>query len=203
MLLVDELQKHGIEIVFLNRAIGVSPEEDLLLQMQGMFAEYERAKIVERSRRGRRHAAKRGNVSVLSTAPYGYRYVSCAEGDGRAAYEIEDSQAAVVWQMFEWVGCDRLSLGEVTRRLQAQGIKTATGRDCWDRSTVLGMLKNPVYTGLAAFGKTRVGPRRVQLRPREGSPRRHAVQRRTIRPRPVNTFRFPYLRLCQKSSLRQ
>ena len=42
VLLVDELQKHGIEIVFLNRAIGVSPEEDLLLQMQGMFAEYER-----------------------------------------------------------------------------------------------------------------------------------------------------------------
>jgi len=57
VLIVDELQKQGIEIVFLNRAIGVSPEEDLLLQMQGMFAEYERAKIMERSRRGKRHAA--------------------------------------------------------------------------------------------------------------------------------------------------
>jgi DNA invertase Pin-like site-specific DNA recombinase len=70
VLLVDELQKQGIEIVFLNRAIGVSPEEDLLLQMQGMFAEYERAKIMERSRRGRRHAAVRGRVSVMSGAPY-------------------------------------------------------------------------------------------------------------------------------------
>jgi site-specific DNA recombinase len=57
VLLVDELTKHGVEIAFLNRAIGVSPEEDLLLQMQGMFAEYERAKILERSRRGKRHAA--------------------------------------------------------------------------------------------------------------------------------------------------
>jgi site-specific DNA recombinase len=53
VLLVDELTKYGVEIVFLNRAIGVSPEEDLLLQMQGMFAEYERAKIMERSRRGK------------------------------------------------------------------------------------------------------------------------------------------------------
>ena len=94
---------------------------------------------------------------------------SRAKGDGRCV-QIEDSQAAVVRQMFKWVGCDRLSLGEVTRRLQAQGIKTATGRDCWDRSTVLGMLKNPAYTGLAAFGKTRVGPRRVQLRASRGQP---------------------------------
>jgi site-specific DNA recombinase len=72
VLLVDELKKHGVEVEFLNRAIGVSPEEDLLLQMQGMFAEYERAKIMERSRRGKRHAANRGRVGVLSGAPYGY-----------------------------------------------------------------------------------------------------------------------------------
>ena len=66
VLVVDELAKHGVEIEFLNRAISVSPEEDLLLQMQGMFAEYERAKIMERSRRGKRHAATRGSVNVLS-----------------------------------------------------------------------------------------------------------------------------------------
>src|SRR6516165_12213950 len=76
VLLVEELQRSGIELVFLNRTIGVSPEEDLLLQMQGMIAEYERAKIMERSRRGKLHAARRGSVSVLCGAPYGYRYVS-------------------------------------------------------------------------------------------------------------------------------
>ena len=78
VLLVEELRRHAVEIVFLNRAIGVSPEEDLLLQMQGMFAEYERAKILERSRRGKRHAARRGLVNVLSGAPYGYRYITKA-----------------------------------------------------------------------------------------------------------------------------
>jgi len=168
VLLVDELQKQGIEIVFLNREIGVSPEEDLLLQMQGMFAEYERAKIMERCRRGRRHAAVRGRVSVMSGAPYGYRYVTRREGDGQAAYEVNEEQAAVVRQVFEWVGRDRLSIGEVTRRLAKESIPTATGRNRWDRSTVWGMLKNPAYQGSAAFGKTRRGPRRPQLRPPRG-----------------------------------
>jgi len=79
VLLVDEFKKAGIEVVFLNRKINDSPEDELLLQVQGMIAEYERAKILERSRRGKRHAAQRGSVSVLSGAPYGYRYVSIKE----------------------------------------------------------------------------------------------------------------------------
>jgi site-specific DNA recombinase len=175
VLLVDELQKHGIDIVFLNRAIGASPEEDLLLQMQGMFAEYERAKIMERSRRGKRYAATRGSVNVLSAAPYGYRYISRSEGDGQASYEIHEEQAAIVRQVFEWVGRDRLSIGEVTRRLTKSDAKTARGKDWWDRTTVWGMLKNPAYKGAAAFGKTRTGPRRPRLRTQRGhskTPRR-------------------------------
>jgi site-specific DNA recombinase len=172
VLIVDELRKLGIEIVFLNRAIGVSPEEDLLLQMQGMFAEYERAKIMERSRRGKRHAATRGSVNVLSAAPYGYRYITRSEGAGQAAYEINEAQARVVKQVFQWVGVDRLSIGEVTRRLGAQGIKTSTGKDWWDRTTVWGMLKNPAYKGCAAFGKTRIG---ITPRSKNNSPRHVAV----------------------------
>ena len=168
VLIIDELQKQGIEIIFLNRAIGASPEEDLLLQMQGMFAEYERAKIMERSRRGKRHAATRGSVNVLSAAPYGYRYVSRKSGDGQASYEINDEQAVIVRQVFEWVGRDRLSIGEVARRLRVQGAKTSTGKALWDRTTVWGMLKNPAYKGCAAFGKTRTGPRRPQLRTQRG-----------------------------------
>jgi site-specific DNA recombinase len=168
VLLADELAKHGVEIVFLNRAIGVSPEEDLLLQMQGMFAEYERAKIMERTRRGKRHAAARGSVNVLSGAPYGYRYVTKREGQGQAAYEINDEQAAVVKQLFEWVGRDRLSIGEASRRLQEKHIASARGKSWWDRTSVWGILKNPAYIGSATFGKTRAGPRRPQLRQQRG-----------------------------------
>ncbi len=175
VLLVDELAKHGVEIEFLNRAIGVSPEEDLLLQMQGMFAEYERAKIMERSRRGKRHAATRGSVNVLSNAPYGYRYISKRDGGGAASYQINEEQSSVVKLIFEWVGRDRISIGEVKRRLDAKQIPSPRGKSWWDRTTIWGILKNPAYKGSAAFGKTRYGPRRRQLRTQRGrtkTPRR-------------------------------
>jgi len=168
VLLVDEFRQHGIELVFLNHALGDTPEEDLLLQMQGMIAEYERAKIMERSRRGKRHAARRGSVNVLGGAPYGYRYISKQEGNGEACYQVVFEEARIVKQIFEWVGQDGLSIGEVCRRLKKQGILTRTGKNYWDRTTVWGMLKNPAYKGSAAFGKTRTGPRRSALRPQRG-----------------------------------
>jgi len=168
VLLVDELRRAGVEIVFLNRQIGVSPEDDLLLQVQGMVAEYERAKILERSRRGKRHAARRGLVNVLAGAPYGYRYLGKHDSGGVARYEIAAEQARVVRQVFEWVGRDRASIGEVCRRLRQQGCPTRSGKTAWDRSTVWAMLRNPAYKGEAAFGKTRVGPRPARPRPVRG-----------------------------------
>jgi site-specific DNA recombinase len=170
VLLIDELQRCGAEVVFLNHQLGHTPEDELLLQVQGMVAEYERAKILERSRRGKLHAARRGSVNVLGGAPYGYRYVSCQEGDGQASYEILLEQARVVQQIFEWVGQNRLSIGQVCRRLQKQGVRTETGKSYWDRATVWGILKNPAYKGLAAYGKTRTGPMRPRLRAQRGDP---------------------------------
>ncbi len=168
VLLLDEWQRAGVEVVFLNRPIGKSPEEDLLLQVQGMMAECERAKILERSRRGKRHAARAGSVNVLCGAPYGYRYVGKHEGGGRARYEVHEEHARVVRQLFAWVGLERCSIGEVCRRLQARQIPSPKGKPYWDRTTVWGILKNPAYKGQAQFGKTQVGPRRPRLRPLRG-----------------------------------
>lgn len=75
ILLSEEFQRHGAELVFLKSPPATTPEQQLLTQVQGMIAEYERAQIVERTRRGKRHRARQGLVNVLSTAPYGYRYV--------------------------------------------------------------------------------------------------------------------------------
>ncbi|MCP4899571.1 MAG: recombinase family protein [bacterium] len=168
VLLVDELQRCGVELVFLNRPVGESPEEDLLLQVQGMISEYERAKIMERSRRGKRHTARCGHVNVMSGAPYGYRYVSRHEGGGEASYAVVLDQARVVQQIFEWVGQERLSMCEVSRRLARQGILSPRSKGLWDRSTIWGILKNPAYKGAAAFGKTRAGQMRPRLRPQRG-----------------------------------
>jgi site-specific DNA recombinase len=183
VLLVEELQRSGIELVFLNRTIGVSPEEDLLLQMQGMIAEYERAKIMERSRRGKRYAARRGSVNVLCAAPYGYRYIGKHAGGGQAQYQVVLEEARIIKQMFEWIGRDRLSLREVGRRLRKQGIPSAKGLN-WHVFTVRKLLLNPAYKGEAIFGKTRVGERRPRLRPGRG----HPEQPRN------NTSRYPGVR---------
>jgi site-specific DNA recombinase len=133
-----------------------------------MIAEYERAKMLERSRRGKRHAAQVGNVSVLSCAPYGYRYVSKWDGAGEARFEIVLEEARVVRQIFAWVGRDRCSIGEVRRRLEAAQEQTRTGKTVWDRATIWGILKNPTYKGEAAFGKTAVEPLRPRLRAQRG-----------------------------------
>src|SRR5437870_11728122 len=183
VILVEEFRQAGVEVVFLNRELGRSPEDDLLLQVQGMIAEYERAKIIERHRRGKRHAARAGAVNVLSGAPYGYRYISKYEGGGQARYEIVPDEARLVRQAVAWAGRDRLTLGEVCRRLTQAGERTRTGKTVWDRSVVWGMLKHPAYMGTAAFGKTRQDP----LRPRLRAQRRRALQPR----RAVSTVDVP------------
>ena len=124
VLILEELTQCGVEVVFLRNPVGRGPEQDLLLQVQGMIAEYERAKIMERCRRGKQHAARRGSVNVLSGAPYGYRYVGKHEGGGEARYQVLAEEARVVRKIFEWVGHERCSIGEVCRRLQREGIPT-------------------------------------------------------------------------------
>ncbi len=171
VLILEELTRCGVEVVFLKNPIGRGPEQDLLLQVQGMIAEYERVKIMERCRRGKQHAARRGSVNVLSGAPYGYRYVGKHEGGGEARYQVLAEEARVVRKIFDWVGQERCSIGEVCRRLQREGIPTRTGKPAWDRATVWLILKNPAYRGKAAFGKTRAGEYKPQrLRPQRGRP---------------------------------
>src|SRR5262249_5387229 len=146
-LLLRELEAAGVDVVFLDHEPGKSPESDLLLQIQGAVAEYERSRIVDRTRRGKRYAARQGRGSVLGAAPYGYRYVPRAEGGRR--YDIVLTQAAVMRQVFTWVGQDRLSLGEVCRRLQEQGVPTATGKRRWQPGALARLLHNTAYKGEA------------------------------------------------------
>jgi site-specific DNA recombinase len=163
--LVHEFHQAGVELVFVNRPLGNTPEDQLLLQVQGVVAEYERAQILERSRRGKRHAALHGSVNVLTRAPYGYRYVRKSEGGGVARYEVVLDEARVVRQIFTWVAEERCSLREVCRRLQRQGTPSPSGRQRWDGGTLAGMLRNSTYTGTARYGKTHFGPRRPRSHP--------------------------------------
>jgi len=179
VLLVEEFHRAGVEVVFLNHPIGGTAEDDLLLQVQGMIAEYERAKLLERVRRGRRHAARSGSVSALTAAPFGYRYICRDRGGGLARFEVVEEEAHVVRLIFAWVGLNRLSLREVCRRLQQMGCQTRHGLAHWNPTTIRGMLDNPAYIGHAVFGRSRFLPARPRLRPMRGHsrPRRAPTQR--------------------------
>jgi len=178
VLLMEELARHGVQVVFIKAAQSDSPEDQLLLQFQGMIAEYERAQILERSRRGKLHRARQGEVSVLGGAPYGYRYVR--KTDERAGYyEVIEAQAQVVRQAYAWYALEGMSIGEVTRRLNELGVPTTKQGAKWERSTVWAMLRNPAYKGTACFGKTQTAARRRTnnrtLRQRGGLPTRDSA----------------------------
>ena len=164
VLLIEEFSRHGVETVFLKAPSSATPEDQLLVQFQGMIAEYERAQILERSRRGKRHRAKAGEVSVLGTAPYGYRYVKKTD-TAPARFEIIAAEATVVRLIFEQYTVAGLSIGAIARLLNAQGVPTRLQAPRWERSTVWGLLRNPAYQGTACFGKTQAAPRQRVTRP--------------------------------------
>ena len=167
VLIIEELARQGVETVFLNAPSMETPEDHLLVQFQGMIAEYERAQILERSRRGKRHRARRGEVAVLGGAPYGYRYHKKTQ-DSDAFYEIVEPQASVVRDVYRHYTEDHMSIGAIARKLNERGVPTSSGRPRWERSVVWAMLRNPAYKGRACFGKTRVAPRQ-RVRPPRGS----------------------------------
>ena len=156
VLLLEELERAGVEVMFARGGEHAgSPEDELLRQFQGMIAEYERAQIRERTRRGKVHRARQGSQAVLSAAPYGYRYVKKSEHmDG--FYEVYEPEAQVVREVFRRYTEEQVAIAELARWLTAQGIPTRTGKRVWDRSTVWGMLRNPAYRGQAAYGKTQM-----------------------------------------------
>ena len=99
VLLLEEFSRHGVEVLFLKSPKATTPEEHLLIQFQGMIAEYERAQIVERTRRGKRHRAKHGCVNVLSGAPYGYRYIKKTDTSD-AYYKVLEEEVEVVCTVY-------------------------------------------------------------------------------------------------------
>jgi len=164
VLLAEELSRCGVELVFLKAPSGATPEDQLLVQFQGMIAEYERAQIAERSRRGKRHRAHQGSINVLSGAPYGYRYVKKTDTTA-AFYEVIESEAAVVRLVYEAYTQQGLSINAIARMLNERQIPTRTETTRWERSTVWGLLRNPAYRGRACYGKTELRPRQRITRP--------------------------------------
>ncbi len=182
-LLIEEFTRSGVRVEFVKGPRGDSPEDQLMVQFQGMFAEYEKAQLAERYRRGKAYRARAGSVNVLSGAPFGYRYLRKNEHAG-AVYEVVEDEAALVTEMFRRYADDGASIAGLARWLTSRGVLTRTGKTRWDRSVIWGMLRNPAYAGAAVFGKTQV------LQESPGLNRRARLEGRTT-PRASRTVDRP------------
>jgi len=151
-IVIDELKQKGIEVIFLNRPIAETPEDQLLLGVQGIIAEYERGKFLERTRRGRLHRAKSGHI-LGNIPPYGYDCVKKSESETNYAYyKINKAEARVVRLMFDVLVTQRKTTYGIIIELNELGIKARNGGK-WAKSSVAKILRNPTYTGTTYYNK--------------------------------------------------
>jgi len=146
-LLLEEIRRAGCQIEFLNHAIGDSPGDQLLLQIQGAVAEYERALLSERFRRGKQQKARAGQF-IGVRAPYGYHYTGrCADGAGRLV--INDTEADLVRMLYGWLIDEQMTIRQILQRLNFGPWYPRSGRRPWSPSVVHHILSDPVYGGTA------------------------------------------------------
>jgi site-specific DNA recombinase len=152
-ILLDEFKKFNIEVIFTNRQFGDSPEDNLMLQMQGVIAEYERTKILDRTRRGTIHAIKQGQVKS-GNVPYGYRYVRKTETT-LAHWEIDPLEVETVRLIFDLYTKQGMKAPSITKHLEAEGIPSRSKYGKWWTSAIYSILHNEAYTGMAYMFKTK------------------------------------------------
>jgi site-specific DNA recombinase len=159
VLLIEELAGHGCRVEFLDRPMSDDPHDQLLLQIRGAVAEYERTLITERMRRGRHARLRAGTLLPWTRPPFGYRLDPGRPRDA-SAVRTEPAEAALVAQLFDWYLEPQATLYQLTVRLAGLGVATPTGKPRWTVASVRGILRNPAYSGRALTNRTQVAPAR-------------------------------------------
>jgi site-specific DNA recombinase len=157
VLLIEELHNLGCDIQFLERPMkDDDPHDQLLLQIRGAVAEYERNLIADRMRRGRQAKLRAGTLLPWTRAPYGY-ILDPERPRDPSRVRIDPVKANMVQQIFAWYTDPEtpVSLHWVVKQLNEQHIPTPRGGKRWNPSTIRGILRSPTYTGTAYSGRTR------------------------------------------------
>jgi site-specific DNA recombinase len=148
MLVVDEFARLGVELRFVDAPpVEDNPQARLLVQVQGVIAEYERAHSAERQRRGKLYKVRAGEA-IFWKVPYGYRRVPRSEACP-AHLEVYEPEAAVVRRIFDDYVAGGYSIREISRRLYADGVPSPRGRPVWATSTLGPLLRDSTYAGTA------------------------------------------------------
>jgi len=170
ILILEELARFDVAVRFADAPPLDDPQGRLLVQIQGVIAEHERAKFAERGRRGKLYRSRAGEV--LSTkVPYGYRRVARG-ADGPAHVVIYEPEAAVVRRVFSDFLAGH-SLRHLAVALSNEGIASPEAKAVWRLSTICRLLRNEAYVGRLYWNRTHtrydpaLGRNRQTLRPRE------------------------------------
>lgn len=147
---IEELKVKSIQVIFKNRPIAETPEDQLFLAMQGAIAEYERAQFVERTRRGRLYRANSGHI-LGNIPPYGYDCIKKSKTE-YAYYKIHQEEARVVKLMFNLLTERHMTTYGIIMELNRLGIKARHGKR-WGKSSVAKILRNFTYTGTTYYNK--------------------------------------------------
>jgi site-specific DNA recombinase len=146
MILLEEFEKSGCRIEFLDRPMSDDPHDRLLLQIRSAVAEYERTLVTERMRRGRYAKYRAGTLLPWTRPPYGYRVDPDRPRDPTGVW-VEASEAAIVQMIYEFYGQMGSSLCGLANHLNKQQIPTPSGKQIWGLATLRNILKRPDYTG--------------------------------------------------------
>jgi len=151
VLILEELKKKDIEVEFLNHKTDDTPEGNLLLQIQGAVAEFEKVKMMERLRRGKMYQAKSGRI-IGNVAPYGYSYKKGQPREKRK-YKINLIEAETVKKVFE-LYIRHQSINAVSREITKIGTyQTRSNKTLWRASIIHSMLRNETYIGTTYYNR--------------------------------------------------
>ena len=153
IILREEFQAAGIELHTVSRGISENTAEGRLTEnVEAVIAEYEREKIRERSRRGRRAKAASGKWVGTGYAPFGYKSIGMRKDKELI---VDDEEAAIVRLIFQlYLGDDEnapISYTKIARKLTADGIKPPGGAGGpgrgWYEKTVRAVISRRAYIG--------------------------------------------------------
>ena len=170
ILILDELSRYQVPVHFSDTPPLDDPQGRLLVQIQGVIAEHERAKFAERGRRGKLYRARAGEV-LSGKVPYGYRRVRRGP-NGPAHVIVHEPDAAVVRRIF----ADYLagvSIRHLAVSLSNEGVASPNGKVVWRFSTICRVLTNEAYVGRLYWNRTQtsydavLGRECLTRRPRE------------------------------------
>lgn len=162
--ILDELATVGVQMKFLSQPEGAdTPQAELMLGLQGLFAQYERTVIAERMRRGRLHRFRSGQL-MPNKPPYGYRYVPLGQPDG-GKWQLVAAEAQVVRDIFALYRSGQ-PVADIVRHLNEAAIPSPEAK-LWGSSTIRHMLRDSAYRGQVRYNRTQTLPHCI------GQPRKY------------------------------